>query len=163
MKNYLQFLESINQKIYYHGSGTPIVGKFKPTESKRGLTGQIYKNQIYFFTDDIRVAEIFAKDRSTDGKGFITKVYLSVSNTLDLSEDEDFVMDFLHDKLFPEETNWMELDSDLDLEQVWTWFDDPEVVEKVKGMGYDSVKLAEPILDSTSIGVFDPDKIHIIS
>ena len=161
MKNYLQFLESINQKkIYYHGSGTPIVGKFKPTESKRGLTGQVYKNQIYFFTDDIRVAEIFAKDRSTDGKGFITRVYLSVSNTLDLSEDEDFVDEFLKNKLFPEQKEW---EGDVYLEQVWTWFDDPEVVEKVKGMGYDSVKLAEPILDSTSIGVFDPDKIHIIS
>lgn len=134
----------------------------RPTESKRGISGQIYKNQIYFFTDDIRVAKIFAKDRSTDGKGFITEVYLSVSNTLDLSEDVDFVTDFLHDKLFPEQTNWDER-FELDLEQVWTWFDDPEVVEKVKGMGYDSVKLAEPILDSTSIGVFDPDKIHIIS
>ena len=161
MKNYLQFLESINQKkIYYHGSGTPIVGKFKPTESKRGLTGQVYKNQIYFFTDDIRVAEIFAKDRSTDGKGFITRVYLSVSNTLDLSEDEDFVDEFLKNKLFPEQKEW---EGDVYLEQVWTWFDDPEVVEKVKGMGYDSVKLAEPILDSTSIGVSHPDKIHIIS
>ena len=162
MKNYIQFLESTyhsKQQVYYHGSGTPIVGKFKPTESKRG--SGVYKNNVYFFTDDIEIAEVFAKDRSTDGKGFITKVHLDIHNILDLSEDEIFVEDFLKE-LFGHDISE---ESILDLEQVWNILDEPKLVEKIKSMGYDSVKLSEPILkwDATSIAVFDPDKIEIIS
>lgn len=168
------FESVLNNKIFYHGSAMKIENeKFRPTKSERSF-GTKVKNNVYFFTPNKELAELFAKYRAsesspfisslTNGKGVITKVHLNVTNILDLSEDADFVMEFF-EKLFPspEFLHTDEFDNEIDLTQIWTWLDEPDVVNKIKSMGYDAVKLSEPMIyGTTSIAVFDPDKIKII-
>jgi hypothetical protein len=155
----------LKDKVYYHGSPSEIEGgKFKPTESLRGWS--TVKNDVYFFTDDIKLAKKFANGRSLEKKlshkGYITSVHLYLDNVLDLSNNADDAIK-LFDKMFPE-TKGMGFENELDIYEIWTWLDDPEIVEKIKSYGYDAVKLAEPLsYNSTSIAVFYPEKIKIIS
>lgn len=146
--------EVSENKIYYHGSDVRI-DKYYPTKIKRGMFGGEYKNDVYFFSDDIEVARKFAEDRG--GKnGVINKVNLNVEKTLDFT-DFDFTESFLGEIGYLGSEEF-----DLDLTQLWTLLDDREFVDIIKGLGYDSVKLLEPETikyGATSIAVLDSDKI----
>ncbi len=171
--------------VVYHGTPT-VFEAFSPQEGFRsGFMGSLQKvkSGAFFFTDDRELAARFGENRRIGVEPVnIMPVYLRMTNPLDLTRKTEKTVRILKEAGFDVTKVYGYMRDDLEnpnilsnyafkASDLWEVADRPEVVAKLKEMGYDGLILSESDAakafktgrtQARSFAVFSPEQIKSI-
>lgn len=164
-KNKSKFLRgSILKTPVYHGTNVEF-DEFVPKKGYRegGLSQFEVESPAFFFTESNEVAREFggAKADVLGGNYFRMDNYISLKKPLDMTRKNKKLMQVLEDAGFDSDDIYGSA-YNIKASDLWAALDEPEVVNKLKKMGYDGAIVNEGKKMGKSYAVFNPNQIKSI-